>query len=563
MPKDRIYSFDVFDTCLVRKCGAPENLFDVLSLRVFNGDVEETVRQEFVAARYLAQQSVQSASMTLKDIWNAFSWVHPQLKSKTELCRLEQETEREMLAPVLKMLDKVNECRQKGHRIVFISDMYLSSVFISEVLQGFGFMHDGDGVYVSCECGAEKNDGSLFSYVREKEKASYSRWHHYGDNKQSDYIVPRKLGIHCKLINLGYTPYQQRWRDNDYSLGFKYNSILAGIGRALRYSTEWTTHTDFVLDLIAPFYCSMVYRMMHDAERRGIKRLYFCARDAYMMYLIAERYKLLFPSIDCVFLYISRKALYEGDDEAKVAYYESIGLATKDDYVGLVDIRSSGRTLEYLNSFLKEKGFKSVRGYYYELFCTAADICNVYNPTDYYTELSDRYAVSQSQILGNHARVFETLFPLNLLAKTIDYAFCSDGIKPVFEEEGENCEIDEDKVFVKDKEYWAGIHEELILLYTESYLRNGLARYSNEVFLLSNLALYKFFCAPNKVYLLALKDLYGMKKANYLPFVKKESWARILRTRGKDSMWKEGTITLSGFRWFQIIYRKIRYGHTT
>ena len=40
-----IYSFDIFDTCLLRKCGTPENFFDVFSLRVFNGEVEEWARQ--------------------------------------------------------------------------------------------------------------------------------------------------------------------------------------------------------------------------------------------------------------------------------------------------------------------------------------------------------------------------------------------------------------------------------------------------------------------------------------------------------------------------------------
>lgn len=544
MSKDRIYSFDVFDTCLVRKCGAPENLFDVLSLRVFNGDVEETVRQEFVAARYLAQQSVQSASMTLKDIWNAFSWVHPQLKSKTELCRLEQETEREMLAPVLKMLDKVNECRQKGHRIVFISDMYLSSVFISEVLQGFGFMHDGDGVYVSCECGAEKNDGSLFSYVREKEKASYSRWHHYGDNKQSDYIVPRKLGIHCKLINLGYTPYQQRWRDNDYSLGFKYNSILAGIGRALRYSTEWTTHTDFVLDLIAPFYCSMVYRMMHDAELRGIKRLYFCARDAYMMYLIAEKFVPLFPSLECRFLYVSKKSLYEGDDELKKAYFIQERLATTKDYVAIVDVRSSGKTIHFLNRWLQEKGFFPVRGYFFEMFASKSD---KYSTKDYYTEVNTIY--TNHQRLLAYGIVYEDFFSLNKLRRTIGYAIKEDGVVPVFDTEEEKETDVIEKASVQQKDYWSEIHEALIISYADWYLRY-VSAYSEKIFeQVSIPTLVDFFTCPDKHYLHALEgiEMHKWKSDSIVKvaFIKRMGFLSLLWTKGKDTYWKRGTWCLS------------------
>ena len=121
----KISSFDIFDTCLVRKCGSPENFFDVFSLRAFNGKVDEWTRQEFVAARVLAQQSIQSPSTTLQDIWNAFSWTHILLKSKAELCLLEQETEREMLVPVLKMREQVDALRNKGNHIIYISDMYL------------------------------------------------------------------------------------------------------------------------------------------------------------------------------------------------------------------------------------------------------------------------------------------------------------------------------------------------------------------------------------------------------------------------------------------------------
>ena len=337
----KISSFDIFDTCLLRKCGTPDNFFDVFSLRVFNGEVEEWVRQEFVAARHLAQQSVQSSSMKLKDIWAAFSWTHPQLKPKDELCRLEQETEREMLVPVLKMRDKVNECREKGYHIVFISDMYLSSSFMREVMQEHGFLQDSDGLYVSCECDAEKWNGKLFEYIREKEKISFRYWHHYGDNKVGDYKAPRKLGIKATIVSHKYTPYQKYWVDNDYSLGFKYSSILAGLGRSLHYSTKWTTHTDFVLDIVAPFYCSLVYRMMKDAEQRGIKRLYFCARDAYMMYLIAEKFKSMFPTIENQFIYISKKSLYEGDEAAKEAYFEQVGLITQIENVAIVDFRTS------------------------------------------------------------------------------------------------------------------------------------------------------------------------------------------------------------------------------
>lgn len=555
----KVSSFDIFDTCLLRKCGMPENFFDVFSLRVFYGEVEEWARQEFVAARYEAQRSVQSPSMTLQDIWNAFSWTHPQLKPKEELCLLEQETEREMLVPVLKMREKVNECRAKGHHIIFISDMYLSSNFLVGVMTEHGFMQDCDSLYVSCECGAEKRDGGLFKYIKEKEGLSYRSWRHIGDNKLGDYKTPRKLGIRASLINLEYTPYQKQWIDNDYSLGFQYTSIVAGLSRALRYSIEWTTHTDFVLDLIAPFYCSLVYRMMRDAEQKGIKRLYFCARDTYMMYKIASLYQPLFPTIENRFLYISRKSLYEGEEQAKIAYFQSVGLATKEDYVGIVDIRSSGRTLVFLNDYFRERGFRTVRGYYFELFCSAADIQQVFYPFDYYAELSDRYDVAKAVKIGTVSQLFETFFSLNYLPKTINYSNASGKAEPVFSTVEEDEALEIDKVYIHDREYWANNHENLIILFANSYIKCGLNHYSDELFDLSQKTVFGFITSPNKIYLEALRCLYGKRGGtSYLPFIREESWIRLLFTRGKDSLWKQGTIGFNDFQWFQKIYKSLR-----
>lgn len=550
----KVYSFDVFDTCLLRKCGTPENFYDVFSLRVFNGEVEETVRQEFVAARFEAQQKIQNVSMTLRDIWDAFSWTHPRLKPKDELFLLEQETEREMLVPVLKMRDKVNECRAKGNHIIFISDMYLSSAFLREVLREHGFLQDGDSLYVSCECNAEKWDGGLFKYVKEKESLSYRKWHHYGDNKYSDYKVPRKLGISATLIRHEYTLYQKQWKENDYSLGFKYPSIMAGMGRALHYSTEWTTHTDFVVDIIAPFYCSLVYRMMRDAEQRGIKRLYFCARDAYMMYLVAEKYKPLFPDVESEFLYISKKSLYEGDDELKQAYFIQEGLATTTDHVAIVDFRTSGKTMYFLNQWLRERGFLPVRGYYFEMFASRK---NQYLSMDYYTEVNTMY--SNHHRLLEYGIIYEDFFSLNMLRRTIGYKNQEDRVAPVFDTEDEKETDIIEKASINRRDYWYENHKTLILSYTDWYLRLASA-YSDKVFeQVAMPTLIEFFTHPKKQYLMALEGIEMHKWDNdrivSASFIERKGIVSLLQTRARDTYWKRGTWCLSLPQWlFDILF---------
>lgn len=553
-----ISSFDIFDTCLVRKCGTPENSFDVLSLHAFRGDVTENERQEFVAARHIAQQKSgeQTPYYTLHDIWDNYDWSHQFLKSKKELCQLEKDLEREMLVPVLSMRDKVNECRKRGDKIIFISDMYLSSDFLIDILRSYGFYQDGEALYVSCECSALKWNGELFEYVRKQENIpSFRHWHHYGDNEQGDYKAPKKLGIKCTLLNHAYTPYQQQWVDNDYVLGFKYPSILAGLGRALHYSTEWNTHTDFVLDIIAPFYSSLVYRMMKDAEQRGFKRLYFCARDAWPLYRIAERFSPLFPSIESKYLYISRQALYEGEDEAKICYFQQMGLATRGKDVAIVDVRSQGKTQRFLSDYFKEKGYEEVFGYYFEMF-TKLELKYL---NSYRSEVNKIYLTAQSKrnTMLSHWEIYEDFFSLNDFPKTVDYQKDKDGMaKPLFSYEKEQQDS-----FTKDQTYWMHKHEELLDLYAQNLVQLGECHYLDKIFeQVAMPTLIRFMEYPDSHYLHALSDFYAYNEIEkrYVPYVKRLSLKELIIKRGRcGNKWRRASLIYTLPKWLiNVLYNK-------
>ena len=191
----KTYSFDVFDTCLCRICGEPNNLFDILSYNVFTKQVTETDRQEFVARRKAAQNSLgERNDYQLEDIYNAFEFCHPALRSKEELQKLELECEEMVLLPVLKMKDFITQLHSERHHLLFISDMYLPYDFILSILKRYGFYQDGDKLYVSNQTGCLKSTGELFKLVKGKEHLSYLHWEHWGDNKKGDYSVPKKLG---------------------------------------------------------------------------------------------------------------------------------------------------------------------------------------------------------------------------------------------------------------------------------------------------------------------------------------------------------------------------------
>lgn len=539
----------------MRKCGIPQNMLDVLSLRVFNGEVTEQIRQEFVAARYLADMTCsENPFATIEDIYNKMEWTNPSLRCHEDLIAEELACEKMLLTPVLKMREMIDALRIQGHRIVYISDMYLPEAFIREVMTKHGFLQKGDSLYVSCAVGKRKSDGTLYQYVQEKEGLSYKQWHHYGDNKSSDVAIPKRLGIKAHLIEHKYTPYQKQWLCEDYTVRMKIGGILAGLGRSLCCSSVENSHRDFMLDIVAPFYASSVYRLMQEAHKNGVRRLYFCARDAYSLYLVARQFVSLFKDLEVEYLYISQKALYEGDEEVRMAYYEQIGLATKADKVAIVDVRSSGHTAVSLNEQLLSHGFCKVGAYYFEMFCCGE---TRYIPSDYYTEVNKLYLQQNPSCssLVTFWQLYEMFFSIHNQERTLGYCFVNDEYHPIFDKNN-HSDKDEEIIgngYVLKPKYWGGVHEKLLDEYVTQFIALGLYKYADECFeRIAIPTLIHFVEMPDSHYLPALEDFMvydNWRDYVYKPYVKKYSLFHILCTRGRDTCWKRGTLILSLPSW--------------
>ena len=543
----RISSFDIFDTCLLRKCGTPENFFDVFSLCVFKGEVEERIRHEFVAARRIAEEHARARDTyyTLQDIWNAFAWAHPMLKPIDELCQMEQDLEHEVLAPVIKMRNKVNECRKHGDKIIFISDMYLSSVFLIYIMREHGFYQDGDGLYVSCECKAEKWNGDLFKYVQEKEGLkSFHHWHHYGDNKLADYRSPKKLDIRCTLINHEYTPYQKELFYENNTPNNRVAEILAGANRFLHHTLPDSTHKDFLLDVVAPLFIAFTYRVLQDAYKNEIKRLYFCARDTNLIYRIAQKISPMFAGLSIHYLYISRESLYNGDQCARMKYFEQCGLSSQNEKCAIVDLRTSGKTLCELNKQLCTAGYGEVKGYFFEVFCTGT-MDNA--PANYYAELNTLYYTqieSCKRIFSSYALV-ESYISVHNEKRTINYVEQDNRVEPVFA--NKETEVAEDVTIMTNQHERCEEHRKTLMACVDTYMQVGLFQQMDEVWRIAMHTWVNFNHFPPKYYLCALTDFYTCKPNTdkILPYVKKMNMFELLTTRGRQTIWKQASIIYS------------------
>lgn len=303
-------SFDIFDTTLIRKCGLPENIFYILANRLYPDN--RALREAFLLWRRQAEQQARyrlpKIDVSLEQIYNddtlsGFISYTPQQMKDAEV---QIESENLIANPAVKEL--IEKKREQGYCICFISDMYLDSKTLSNILRREGCLLNDEKVYVSCERNARKFNGKLFDIVRKEWQPS--EWLHFGDHPVSDVKMPRKKGIRATQIHTEFTETERMLLTQTLSPCNRYElSILTGLQRAARISYGNDAFKKIAADFVAPAYIPYVHSLMEQARQRGLKRLYFLSRDSYILMKMAEVLQPSYPDIDLRYLFVSRKSL--------------------------------------------------------------------------------------------------------------------------------------------------------------------------------------------------------------------------------------------------------------
>ncbi len=311
------YSFDVFDTCIVRTCARPTDLFYLLAEELLQKSGQPYGREEVgelaalrVAAEKRAHKTVQAEEITLADIYGGLEldgWGFSACEMQDAEVRLELSVTR----PVVPVRTRIEALQKAGERVLFVSDMYLPREVVREMLLRCGYTVPDETLYVSSDVGKTKRAGSLYRHVLEKENISARELRHCGDGVESDFLGARKAGVRTELFTgtqlnrfekaMLTVPSRSPWA----------TSQLAGIARVTRLSVpdEGTLAGSVALaaSVVAPLLVGFVTWVLQDAKARGLKRLYFVARDGQVLHKIAQA---LEPELEVCYLYGSRQAWY-------------------------------------------------------------------------------------------------------------------------------------------------------------------------------------------------------------------------------------------------------------
>lgn len=298
-----MYSFDVFDTLITRKTAIPQGIFAMMQRELEQNweyrNIPSSFRTNFYRLRIEAEKSArysyqdgQTDDVTLRQIYSVLA-MRGELDEKQaeKLMDLECEIEYRESLSVKKNLAWIKELLQKGEKIILISDMYLPGEQIQRMLEKADPVLTTLPLFLSNEYGEGKYTGRLYQRIKKELHLKEEMWIHIGDNQRVDGTAAEKLGIRTQRSWFpDLLPIEQellKTGGNNVWL-----SRMIGCSRQARLEMgEKAADKDAVMAGTSAggiLLFSYVNWILNSCCTKNINRLYFIARDGYVLKQIAD-----------------------------------------------------------------------------------------------------------------------------------------------------------------------------------------------------------------------------------------------------------------------------------
>jgi predicted HAD superfamily hydrolase len=348
----RCVSFDVFDTLLARCIEPPEEL--QIRVAVLLADkIGHASAVEVLQARREVEAELRHVALCdgmdhechfdpLVEGWATRLVGHPDAALVDFVHAAERELESMALSAKPGAAALLQWLRDRGVRVIAVSDMYLSHEHLVALLDGCGLGGMIDRVYVSSEFGLGKYSGRLHTRVLELEGFSPGDVVHVGDNLVSDMQAPMRLGMRGVFLD----ERAQRLRRRRQKLSTEM-ARLGGVwpGRRFFEVVDYRMEQDaacqaacadffhhYGAHVLGPAFSTFLLGLIEKIETVKPDKLFFLARDGYLFEKMYARWRELEPDRkhwpEPVYVYASRRvvataSVAEGlsPEQAVVAFY--------------------------------------------------------------------------------------------------------------------------------------------------------------------------------------------------------------------------------------------------
>ncbi|MCR6632565.1 MAG: HAD family hydrolase [Magnetospirillum sp.] len=200
------FSFDVFDTVLLRRCTSPDGVFERAFALAPIPTQQRGMVEAFVQHRQLAEAKARKAGLaehrspevTIGEIYQRFPTHVFGLgrDDRPRLAEAEYRAEQDLCFANPDMLELLRELRASGIRVGFLSDTYWDGRRLGELLRSRAPELEWDFLYASCDHRSGKAEKLFSRYLADLGIAAEAAAH-LGDNDAADVLPARKLGIHA------------------------------------------------------------------------------------------------------------------------------------------------------------------------------------------------------------------------------------------------------------------------------------------------------------------------------------------------------------------------------
>jgi len=273
-------SFDIYDTTLLRNVLHPTDIFELVDTELKKKHlVFKDFKRNRIKSEQIARQKSKTEDVSLNDIYKI-------IQKKYHLSTIDMIKNTELMIErrftiVNPFIKSVYEYAQKNSKtIFFISDMYLPTNFINNLLNdnGYSFFQ---GLFVSGDIGLSKASGRLFYYIRQKLKIQ-DNWLHIGDNYYSDYQNAKHQNINPYYYN----------KSKDRGDINKKNSIERSIMKAIQFNycetrMDMNYWEEFGVKYLSILFFHFTLWLMKNLK--GKKNAFFLSRDGYLPFLLYKK----------------------------------------------------------------------------------------------------------------------------------------------------------------------------------------------------------------------------------------------------------------------------------
>lgn len=302
-----VVSFDVFDTLVLRPFVDPKDVFSLIEVQLNRpGFRNHRIRAEKEArAESLEKSGGESYEVSLRDIYEKFDFVDGiDIEQGMEV---EMQVELKYVRPNPYMVDALYAVVALGKRVVFVSDMYMSSDQIRLLLSAAEINVEAP-IFVSSEHGVSKRHGGLYDIVTAHfdSEAEGLEYIHIGDNWTPDVEMPTTRGWKSVYYDNVHARHGAPWvKHGDVIrshatqglVDVRFGNVDVGLGATgLNYYSLGYRYS-------GPIVLAFAQWIARRAEEKGLDQVVFLARDGYLPYCV---FQLIAPTISSCYLPWSR-----------------------------------------------------------------------------------------------------------------------------------------------------------------------------------------------------------------------------------------------------------------